>query len=47
VFDRAFLIAHELGHVVLEGGMRDAVTEEVEPDRSAEDAPVGIERVLD
>ena len=46
-FDRAFLIAHELGHFVLEGGAEDVVTEEVEPDRSAEDAPVGVERVLD
>lgn len=46
-FDRAFLIAHELGHVVLEGGAQDVVTELVEPDRSVEDAPVGIEKVLD
>lgn len=46
-FDRAFLIAHELGHVVLEGGTLDAVTEQVEPDRSVEDTPVGVERVLD
>lgn len=46
-FDRAFLVAHELGHVVLEGGVHDAVAEQVEPDRSVEDAPVGIERVLD
>lgn len=46
-FDRAFLIAHELGHVILEGGIQDAVTDHVEPDRSAEDAPVGIEKVLD
>ncbi len=46
-FDRAFLIAHELGHVVLEGGTQDVVTESVEPDRSVEDAPVGIEKVLD
>lgn len=46
-FDRAFLIAHELGHVVLEGGAQDVVTDEVEPDRSAEDAPVGVERVID
>lgn len=30
-FDRAFLIAHELGHVVLEGGIQDVVTMEVEP----------------
>ena len=47
VFDRAFLIAHELGHFVLEGDDQNVVTEEVEPDRSAEDAPVGVERVLD
>lgn len=46
-FDRAFLIAHELGHVVLEGGTQDIVTEQVEPDRSVEDTPVGIEKVLD
>lgn len=46
-FDRAFLIAHELGHFVLEKDVQNVVTEEVEPDRSAEDAPVGVERVLD
>ena len=46
-FDRAFLIAHELGHVVFEGGATDVVTEHVEPDRSIEDSPVGIEKVLD
>lgn len=46
-FDRAFLIAHELGHIVLEGGTLDIVTAHVEPDRSVEDAPVGIEKVLD
>lgn len=46
-FDRAFLIAHELGHVVLEGGTLDVVTAHVEPERSVEDAPVGIEKVLD
>jgi len=46
-FDSAFLIAHELGHVILEGGTQDVVTVDVEPDRSVEDAPVGIEKVLD
>lgn len=46
-FERAFLIAHELGHVVLEGGTLDVVTVDVEPERSMEDAPVGIDRVLD
>lgn len=46
-FDRAFLIAHELGHAALEGATQDVVTEQVEPDRSLEDSPVGIEKVLD
>jgi len=46
-FERAFLISHELGHVALEGGTLDVVTVDVEPDRSMEDAPVGIDRVLD
>lgn len=46
-FERAFLIAHELGHVVLESGTVDVVTVDVEPDRSMEDAPVGVDRVLD
>lgn len=46
-FERAFLVAHELGHVVLESGALDAVTVDVEPDRSMEDAPVGVDRVLD
>ncbi len=36
-FDRAFLIAHELGHFVLEGDAQNVVTGEVEPGRSAED----------
>ena len=30
-FERAFLIAHELGHVVLEGGTLDVVTVDVGP----------------
>lgn len=46
-FERAFLVAHELGHVVLEGGALDVVTVDVEPDRSMEDTPVGVDRVLD
>lgn len=46
-FERAFLVAHELGHVVLEGGTLDVVTVDIEPDRSMEDAPVGVDRVLD
>lgn len=47
-FEQAFLIAHELGHHCLgdaEGDHAGAVT--VDPARSAEDAPVGMERVVD
>ena len=46
-FNRAFLIAHEIGHMTLEGPMLDGITKEVEPDRSAEAPPVGAERVVD
>ena len=46
-FDRAFLVAHELGHVVLEGSAKDAITEKVEPDRAVEETRNGIEKVLD
>ncbi|TFZ33942.1 ImmA/IrrE family metallo-endopeptidase, partial [Pseudomonas syringae] len=46
-FDRAFLVAHELGHLVLEGGNDDAVTLDAQPERSTEDAPVGAESLID
>lgn len=46
-FERAFLIAHELGHVILEGGDQDFITNTIEPDCSIEDAPIGIEKVVD
>ncbi len=46
-FDKAFLIAHEIGHLELEGLTRDYLTKEVEPDRSAEAPAVGAERVVD
>ncbi|WP_050660553.1 UvrD-helicase domain-containing protein [Gallaecimonas pentaromativorans] len=46
-FDKAFLIAHEIGHVVLEGLAEDNRTMEVEPDRSSEAPAVGAERVVD
>lgn len=46
-FDKAFLIAHEIGHVELEGPTQDDLTEEIEPDRSAEAPAVGAERVVD
>ncbi|NOZ51692.1 MAG: UvrD-helicase domain-containing protein [Gammaproteobacteria bacterium] len=46
-FDKAFLIAHEIGHVVLEGGSEDSVAEDTEPDRPAEAPAIGAERVAD
>jgi len=46
-FDKAFLIAHEIGHLELEGPANDDLTEEIEPDRSAEAPAVGAERVVD
>ena len=46
-FDKAFLIAHEIGHVVLEGGAGDSVAGDIEPDRPAEAPAVGAERVVD
>ena len=46
-FDKAFLVAHEIGHLDLEGSDQDDFTEEVEPDRAAEAPAVGAERVVD
>src|SRR5690554_5589782 len=46
-FDKAFLIAHEIGHLELEGLTEDNLIEEVEPDRSSEAPAVGAERVVD
>jgi superfamily I DNA/RNA helicase/Zn-dependent peptidase ImmA (M78 family) len=46
-FDQAFLIAHELGHVVLEGATHDVVTLNVEQDCSIEESGIGIAKVLD
>lgn len=44
VFEQAFLIAHELGHALLgdaPGGC------DIDPERSAEEAPVGEERIVE
>ena len=46
-FDQAFLIAHELGHCVLEPDVAEFVTHNVQPERSASDAPVGAEQAVD
>lgn len=58
-FERAFLVAHELGHAELgDGGQLDAqvgeerharsdVGDTIDPARSAEPSPVGVDRVVD
>jgi superfamily I DNA/RNA helicase len=45
-FERAFLVAHELGHALLGDDVRHVVFE-VDPARSAEPSPVGVDRVTD
>ncbi|NKX32790.1 UvrD-helicase domain-containing protein, partial [Alteromonadaceae bacterium A_SAG1] len=46
-FDKAFLIAHEIGHLELEGPAQNDLAEEIDPDRSAEAPAVGADRVVD
>ena len=46
-FIHAFLGAHEIGHVELGGAGELSVTTETDPSRSAEVAPVGMDRVVD
>lgn len=45
-FERAFLVAHEIGHVVLGDDPTDAATLEIDPTRSAEASPIGLDRVI-
>lgn len=44
-FDQAFLVAHELGHCEL-GDAADESVARIDPARSAEPSPVGIDRVV-
>lgn len=44
---RALLLAHELGHSDLHGGSVTCVGSDVDPSRSTEAAPVGLQRVED
>lgn len=46
IFDQAFLVAHEIGHVVLGDDSVDEVAVEIDPERSADAAPVGLDRVV-
>src|SRR5438105_3744348 len=45
-FDQAFLVAHEIGHVRLGDDPGDEAAPEVDPARSAEASPVGLDRVI-
>lgn len=46
-FDQAFLVAHEIGHVEL-GDHSDAHSvHQIEPARSSEPSPIGVDRVVD
>lgn len=46
-FERAFLIAHELGHVLLEDDLDDESVLEIDPSRPSEPSPLGFDRVVD
>lgn len=44
---RALLVAHELGHAELHAGSATCATSDIDPSRSTEAAPVGLQRVED
>lgn len=46
-FDKAFLIAHEIGHIELGDATDNSPAVEINPARSSEAVPVGIDRVID
>ena len=46
-FERAFLVAHEIGHFELGDGLEDEPASEIDPARAAEASPIGMERVVD
>lgn len=46
-FEHAFLVAHELGHVEFGGIATASRTEAIDPLRSSEASPVGVDRVVD
>jgi DNA helicase II / ATP-dependent DNA helicase PcrA len=45
--DRACLVAHELGHVFIHAGSIECAADDIDPSRSMEAAPVGLQRVED
>ncbi|MGD4018456.1 ImmA/IrrE family metallo-endopeptidase, partial [Xanthomonas citri pv. citri] len=44
---RALVVAHEIGHECIHGGSTACSAEDVDPSRSMEAAPVGLQRVED
>ncbi len=46
-FDKAFLVAHEIGHAELGDDPQGEPVREIDPARSAEPSPVGMDRVVD
>ncbi|WP_260101132.1 UvrD-helicase domain-containing protein [Phaeobacter inhibens] len=46
-FEKAFLVAHEIGHLELGDGAEGEQTTEIDPTRAAEPSPIGMERVVD
>lgn len=46
-FDQAFLVAHEIGHVELGDDSDGELEQMIDPTRSAEQSPVGMDRVVD
>lgn len=47
LFEKAFLVAHEIGHVELGDDPDDEPAQTIDPARAAEPSPVGINRVVD
>lgn len=45
--ERALVVSHEIGHVRLHAGSASCTTHDVDPSRSTESAPVGLQRVED
>src|SRR5580704_5712471 len=44
---RALVVAHEIGHACLHAGSTTCAADDVDPSRSTESAPVGLQRVED
>jgi DNA helicase-2/ATP-dependent DNA helicase PcrA len=45
-FEKAFLVAHEIGHIILEGQGEDFVVDNVDPLRPVEEPAEAVEKVL-